>query len=225
MSKERIEALLWETIDLMASTLEKPDPRIWDHLLVYKPKAVAETDANESGKCQPVGIPVTTTPAFDALHQFDADNNVEPFRATATRIAQAYMEYSELVDAISHALEDAAEIGKKRGPLEDAAIADAETRRTAPHDASLLNCVSSDPLSNPIPNPVGETVMGDTHWCGHSVMASLCPICNPKSPDPFTRPRAPKDGTSILVTDSRVIGWFEFVCWDDEKQMWRRTMC
>lgn len=37
-TKEAIEFHLWQAIDLMAATLIQPDPRIWDHLYVYKPK-------------------------------------------------------------------------------------------------------------------------------------------------------------------------------------------
>jgi hypothetical protein len=36
--KAEIERHLWAAIDLMAATLEKPDPRVWEHLLVYVPK-------------------------------------------------------------------------------------------------------------------------------------------------------------------------------------------
>lgn len=31
------DRLLWAAIEHMATTLEKPDPRIWQHLLVYVP--------------------------------------------------------------------------------------------------------------------------------------------------------------------------------------------
>ncbi|WP_316176204.1 hypothetical protein [Bradyrhizobium sp. SZCCHNRI1073] len=37
-TKRAIEDHLWQAIDLMAATLVKPDPRIWDVLLVYRPK-------------------------------------------------------------------------------------------------------------------------------------------------------------------------------------------
>jgi hypothetical protein len=36
-TRAEIERHLWAAIDLMAATLVKPDERIWDHLLVYRP--------------------------------------------------------------------------------------------------------------------------------------------------------------------------------------------
>ena len=68
----------------------------------------------------------TSTPEWDALNAFDAENNVEPTRVVACRIACKYAhsatENGQLIDEISHAIEDAMEIGARRGPLEAAAI-------------------------------------------------------------------------------------------------------
>jgi hypothetical protein len=36
-TRAEIELHLWAAIDLMAATLVKPDERIWNHLLVYRP--------------------------------------------------------------------------------------------------------------------------------------------------------------------------------------------
>jgi hypothetical protein len=45
-TRAEIELHLWAAIDLMAATLVKPDERIWDHLLVYRPAfASAQRDA------------------------------------------------------------------------------------------------------------------------------------------------------------------------------------
>jgi hypothetical protein len=45
-TRAEIERHLWAAIDLMAATLVKPDERIWDHLLVYRPAfASAQRDA------------------------------------------------------------------------------------------------------------------------------------------------------------------------------------
>lgn len=69
------------------------------------------------------GYKITTTPEQEALYQFDAEHNVEPTRETAMRIAMKYgfPATSALVDEISHAVEDAYEIGQKRGILLKAA--------------------------------------------------------------------------------------------------------
>lgn len=58
-------------------------------------------------------------PECDALNAFDAANNVEPMRTIAERIAWTYGAGPKhsMVDEISHALEDAYELGVKRGPL------------------------------------------------------------------------------------------------------------
>lgn len=58
------------------------------------------------------------TPAFEALHAFDAENNVEPTRAVAQRIAAKYSAdiNHPIVDDIQSALEDAYNLGERRGP-------------------------------------------------------------------------------------------------------------
>ena len=62
---------------------------------------------------------ITSQPEWDALHQFDADNNVEPARVIAYRIAAKYghSPTGRLVDEIAHAIEDAMELGQRRGLL------------------------------------------------------------------------------------------------------------
>jgi hypothetical protein len=66
---------------------------------------------------------VVTTPEWDALHEFDAKNNVEPPRTIAERIAAEFFieETHSIVDAISGAIEDAMALGARRGPFEEAA--------------------------------------------------------------------------------------------------------
>jgi hypothetical protein len=66
---------------------------------------------------------INITPEQEALYLFDAEHNVEPTRETAMRIAMKYgfPAASALVDEISHAIEDAYEIGQKRGLLLKAA--------------------------------------------------------------------------------------------------------
>lgn len=66
---------------------------------------------------------ITSTPEWDALHAFDVENDVEPARTIAERIASKYGadKRHSVVDDISHAIEDAREIGTRRGPLEAAA--------------------------------------------------------------------------------------------------------
>jgi hypothetical protein len=61
---------------------------------------------------------IVMTKADEALFKFDSENNIEPFRTVAERIAKRYdiALYSPLVDAISNALEDAHDIGVKRAP-------------------------------------------------------------------------------------------------------------
>lgn len=56
-------------------------------------------------------------PEYDALNAFDAENNVEPPRRIAERIAHKnrVRKTHPMVDDISHALEDAMRIGEKRG--------------------------------------------------------------------------------------------------------------
>ncbi len=55
-------------------------------------------------------------PEYDALDKFDAENNVEPARVIAYRIASKYglSERGRLVDEISHAIEDALDLGQRR---------------------------------------------------------------------------------------------------------------
>lgn len=62
---------------------------------------------------------ITPQPEYDALNAFDAENNVEPFRTIAERMAYGYgcARNHPLVDEISAALEDAYNLGVKRGPL------------------------------------------------------------------------------------------------------------
>jgi hypothetical protein len=36
--RAEIERNLWKAIDLIAASLVKPDPKIWDHLLIYRPQ-------------------------------------------------------------------------------------------------------------------------------------------------------------------------------------------
>lgn len=69
------------------------------------------------------GFKITTTPEWDAVHAFDAENNVEPFRTIAERIAWKYGadRRHSLVDDISNAIEDAYNLGERRGPLVAAA--------------------------------------------------------------------------------------------------------
>ena len=65
------------------------------------------------------GIKIARQPEWDALYAFDAENNVLPARTIAEKIAERHglqLWYS-LVDEISHAIEDAMELGIKRGPL------------------------------------------------------------------------------------------------------------
>lgn len=62
---------------------------------------------------------ISHQPEWDALHKFDADNNVEPARVIAYRIASKYGHSAtgRLVDEISGAIEDAMELGQRRGLL------------------------------------------------------------------------------------------------------------
>jgi len=65
------------------------------------------------------GIKITPQPEYDALNAFDAENNVEPARTIAERIAEKYeiRWASRLVDDIACAIEDARDLGVRRGPL------------------------------------------------------------------------------------------------------------
>jgi len=62
---------------------------------------------------------ITPQPEYDALNAFDAENNVEPFRTIAERIGWRYGagKTHSLVDAIASAIEDAYNLGVRRGPL------------------------------------------------------------------------------------------------------------
>lgn len=79
-----------------------------------------------SGSCTCVidGTPVFTTSEWDALHEFDAVNGVEPTRTIARRIVAAHgIDHNHpIVDEISHAIEDAYALGARRGPYERRAI-------------------------------------------------------------------------------------------------------
>ena len=59
-------------------------------------------------------------PEYDALNAFDAENRIEPVRQIACRIAMKYDcgQHHPIVDDISRALEDAYDLGVRRGPLE-----------------------------------------------------------------------------------------------------------
>jgi hypothetical protein len=63
---------------------------------------------------------IVETPDDKARHTFDAANNVEPCRIIAERIAAKYGAgpTHSMVDAISHAIEDARELGEKRRALQ-----------------------------------------------------------------------------------------------------------
>lgn len=63
---------------------------------------------------------IAPQPEYDALDEFDAENNVLPARTIAERIAWAYGagRTHSIVDAIAHAIEDARDIGKRRSALE-----------------------------------------------------------------------------------------------------------
>ena len=62
---------------------------------------------------------IAPQPEYDALYAFDAENNVEPARTIAERIVKKYGcgLTHPLVDDISHAIEDAMDLGVRRGPL------------------------------------------------------------------------------------------------------------
>lgn len=66
------------------------------------------------------GTKIISTPADEALWAFDQANNVEPTRTIAGRIASnhGFGWGHPMVDEISHALEDAMDIGRRRAPLE-----------------------------------------------------------------------------------------------------------
>lgn len=58
-------------------------------------------------------------PEYDALHAFDQENDVQPARTLAERIGSKYRIRwdNPLIDDISHAIEDARDLGVRRGPL------------------------------------------------------------------------------------------------------------
>jgi hypothetical protein len=68
---------------------------------------------------EPAGTKITPQPEYDALHAFDAENNIEPASVVAERIAARYGFHDRhpIVDDIHYALEDAWEIGQRRGKL------------------------------------------------------------------------------------------------------------
>lgn len=63
------------------------------------------------------GFKITPQPEYEALHTFDAENNVEPARVIAERMAHKFRipRNHPLVDSISHAIEDAMRLGERRG--------------------------------------------------------------------------------------------------------------
>ena len=61
---------------------------------------------------------IVLTPEDRARHAFDAENNVEPCRTIAERIVHNYPHPDDLVDDISHAIEDARALGERRGAAE-----------------------------------------------------------------------------------------------------------
>jgi hypothetical protein len=64
---------------------------------------------------------VTLTATDKALFAFDAENNVEPPRTIAERIAWRFGAgpTHPLVDAISHAIEDAMDLGARRAAVKE----------------------------------------------------------------------------------------------------------
>jgi len=44
----QIEKHLWDAIDLMAATMEKPDPRVWAMLDIYRPRDLAQRPAERT---------------------------------------------------------------------------------------------------------------------------------------------------------------------------------
>jgi len=65
-----------------------------------------------------------TTAQDEADFRFDEENNVEPARTIAERLSEKYggSPTHPLVDDVSHAIEDARELGERRG------LAKAKTR-------------------------------------------------------------------------------------------------
>lgn len=63
---------------------------------------------------------ITPQLEYEALNAFYFAHNVEPFRTIAEKIVSKYFEVNAvtlLVDDIASSLEDAYELGVKRGPL------------------------------------------------------------------------------------------------------------
>jgi hypothetical protein len=58
-------------------------------------------------------------PEYDALYAFDQENNIEPASVIAERVAakHGYHDKHPIVDDIHYAIEDALELGQKRGRL------------------------------------------------------------------------------------------------------------
>lgn len=67
------------------------------------------------------GFKIHPQPEYDALNAFDAENHVEPTRVIAERIVEGYglipLVAQSMVDEISGAIEDARDLGVRRGPL------------------------------------------------------------------------------------------------------------
>ena len=63
---------------------------------------------------------ITISPSDEAIYRFDAELNIEPTRMIAERIALHYGilpslgDEGGIIDAISHAIEDARDLGGKR---------------------------------------------------------------------------------------------------------------
>ncbi len=84
--------------------------------------AEKEITAIRQGSWLPVQYQVNKIhpqPEYDALYAFDAENNVEPASVIAERIAAKYGfgETHSMVDDIHYAIEDALELGQRRGQL------------------------------------------------------------------------------------------------------------
>ena len=62
---------------------------------------------------------ITPQPEYDALYEFDAANNFEPSSVIAERIAAKYGFHDKhpIVDDIHYAIEDALDLGQRRGKL------------------------------------------------------------------------------------------------------------
>jgi hypothetical protein len=62
---------------------------------------------------------ITPQPEYDALYAFDAENNLEPSSVIAERIAakHGFHDKHPIVDDIHYAIEDALDLGQRRGKL------------------------------------------------------------------------------------------------------------